>query len=348
MSFPPSLPASRALTLPRLAALGLLLASGVSSANPVAIQDASFDVRSLSAGGWSTTITPWQETGGTGNGNGFVERISGFAFDGLNHLGMETGHNVWQDLGVTYQANMRYTLTVAVGNRSGRTNSANQSRYLLADSTGSIFATGSFNASTIPVGTFRDATPLVFETGASSSAIGRTIRILLQAQGTGRSHFDAVRLTAVSTVFPQTITFGPLDPITVGDPARTLTATASSGLPVTYTSSNPAVASVSGNQLTAHAAGTVSITASQAGNTTYLPAEAVSQTLTVFRADRSPQTIDFPQPATQTLGNDNTDINGSVESDAGDAIITGTNLVYSGYSLSATAGTGTANIIIDP
>ncbi len=52
--------------------------------------------------------------------------------------------------------------------------------------------------------------------------------------------------------------------------------------------------------------------------------------------------------ATQTLGNDNTDINGSVESDAGDAIITGTNLVYSGYSLSATAGTGTADIIIDP
>ena len=52
--------------------------------------------------------------------------------------------------------------------------------------------------------------------------------------------------------------------------------------------------------------------------------------------------------ATHTLGNDNTDINGSVESDAGDAIIIGTNLVYSGYSLSATAGTGIADIIIDP
>ena len=251
MSFPPSLSPSRVFTLPRLATLGLLLASAVSHANPVTIQDASFDVRSLSAGGWSNTITPWQETGGTGNGNGFVERISGFAFDGLNHLGMESGHNVWQDLGVTYQANMRYSLTVAVGHRSGRTNSANQSRYLLADSNGTIFATGSLNASTLPVGTFRDATPLVFETGASSPAIGRTIRILLQAQGPGRSHFDAVRLTAVSTVFPQTITFGPLDPLTVGDSPRSLTATASSGLTVTYTSSNPAVASISGSQLTA-------------------------------------------------------------------------------------------------
>jgi hypothetical protein len=31
-----------------------------------------------------TTLTPWQETGGPGNGGGFVERISDFTADGLN------------------------------------------------------------------------------------------------------------------------------------------------------------------------------------------------------------------------------------------------------------------------
>ena len=87
-------------------------------ANPVAIQDASFDTLSLSAGGRSTTLTPWLETGGTANGNGWIERISGFAADGQNHLAMNLNHNVWQDLGLVYQANIRYTLTVAVGNRS--------------------------------------------------------------------------------------------------------------------------------------------------------------------------------------------------------------------------------------
>lgn len=171
-------------------------------ASPIAVQDASFDSRSLSVGNWSNTITPWQESGGTGNGNGFVERLSGFAADGLNHLGMNLGHNVWQDLGVTYQPNTRYTLTVAVGNRNTtHTHAANQSRYILAASDGTVFATGSFNTSTIPSGTFADAPPLTFET-TSPAANGKTIRILLEARGSGRSHFDRVRLTAVSTDLP--------------------------------------------------------------------------------------------------------------------------------------------------
>src|SRR5262249_11869032 len=48
----------------------------------------------------------------------------------------------------------------------------------------------------------------------------------------------------------QTIMFDPLAPGTVGDPNFNLTATASSGFPVTYSSSNPNVASVSGNTVT--------------------------------------------------------------------------------------------------
>lgn len=74
-------------------------------ANPVTIQDASFDSRALTVGGRVYTLTPWQETGGIGNTNGWIERVSGFAADGQNYLGVNSGHSVWQDLAVTYQPN---------------------------------------------------------------------------------------------------------------------------------------------------------------------------------------------------------------------------------------------------
>jgi len=61
-----------------------------------------------------------------------------------------------------------------------------------------------------------------------------------------------------------------------------LTAVASSGLPVTYTSSNEAVATISGSTVTiVGIAGTTTITASQAGDSNYNAAPNVTQTLTV-------------------------------------------------------------------
>ncbi len=71
----------------------------------------------------------------------------------------------------------------------------------------------------------------------------------------------------------QTITFNPLSSACINTTVN-LSATASSGLAITYTSSNPAIASVAGNVVTTLAAGTVTITASQAGNGTYIPATA--------------------------------------------------------------------------
>ncbi|MFZ4456142.1 MAG: beta strand repeat-containing protein [Bacteroidales bacterium] len=79
----------------------------------------------------------------------------------------------------------------------------------------------------------------------------------------------------------QTITFGALSSKTYGDATFDLTATASSGLAVSYTSSNTAVATVSGTTVTIVGAGSTNITASQAGNGTYNPATNVVQPLTV-------------------------------------------------------------------
>ena len=62
-----------------------------------------------------------------------------------------------------------------------------------------------------------------------------------------------------------------------------LDATASSGLPVTFSSSDPAVASVSGSVLTIRSAGTTTLTAHQAGDSDHLPAPPVSRLLRVRR-----------------------------------------------------------------
>src|ERR1035437_9573885 len=70
----------------------------------------------------------------------------------------------------------------------------------------------------------------------------------------------------------------------VDDAPFGLSATASSGLPVSYTSSDPGVATVSSNTVTITGFGYTIITASQAGNATYLPAASVSQTLHVAMA----------------------------------------------------------------
>ncbi|NBR47072.1 MAG: hypothetical protein EBT68_08210, partial [Verrucomicrobia bacterium] len=79
----------------------------------------------------------------------------------------------------------------------------------------------------------------------------------------------------------QTITFGALAAVNAGASAFNLTATASSGLAVTYTSSNPGVATVAGSTVTIVGPGSTLITASQAGDGNYLAAADVTQTLTV-------------------------------------------------------------------
>ena len=68
-----------------------------------------------------------------------------------------------------------------------------------------------------------------------------------------------------------------------GNAAYTFDATASSGLTVTYSSSNNEVASVNGQkQLVLHKGGEVTITATQAGDDTYLPASE-ARTFTILR-----------------------------------------------------------------
>jgi hypothetical protein len=202
----------------------LLASAWRSAAAAVGIGDYSFETNSLAAGQWAYDLGPeWQEAGGPANGNGFEEYIVGFVAHGTDHLGMVEGHDVWQDLSVAYQPNTRYTLTVATGNRNGSTTTGNQSQYLLADSTGTVFATGVFDASTLPVQTFGDAPALEFDTQTMPTAVGRAIRIVLQARGSGRSHFDNIRLDAEPLAPNGTATLGDLSATNVTSSTAVLT-----------------------------------------------------------------------------------------------------------------------------
>jgi Leucine-rich repeat (LRR) protein len=104
----------------------------------------------------------------------------------------------------------------------------------------------------------------------------------------------------------QSITFGALDNKTFGDADFGLTATASSGLDVSYSSSDLTVATIDGSTVTIVGAGTTTITASQAGDDNYHAADPVAQTLevmeiTALTVEEEDRILVYPNPASSTM-----------------------------------------------
>jgi uncharacterized repeat protein (TIGR03803 family) len=96
----------------------------------------------------------------------------------------------------------------------------------------------------------------------------------------------------------QVVTFDKLQSKKIGDASFDLTATSSAELPVSYASSDPTIASITGNKVTILKSGTVTITASQAGDAGTYPAEEVKQSLIV----KQNQTITFGTLANVVFG----------------------------------------------
>jgi hypothetical protein len=110
--------------------------------------------------------------------------------------------------------------------------------------------------------------------------------------------------TGVSQIFhvgqlAQTITFAPLPNVLATAPPFTVSATASSGLPVSFTSNSPTVCTVAGTTVTLVSGGPCTIKATQAGNAFYAVATWVAQSFTVTKAS---QTITFGLIASQRVG----------------------------------------------
>ena len=109
----------------------------------------------------------------------------------------------------------------------------------------------------------------------------------ITARQAGNTTYAPAKYIRILTVSKgdQTITFNPIPPQAVGYPDFNLTATASSGLTVSFTSSNPAVATVTGTLVHIVGEGTTVITASQAGSALWNLAPDVPQNLTVLATD---------------------------------------------------------------
>ena len=157
-----------------------------------------------------------------------------------------------------------------------------------------------FEATNLPTGLAISNGGVISGTPATGTAGSYTVG--LTARNAGGTSAN-VNLNLTINKINQTITFTPtLSNKVVDDTPINLTATASSGLLVSYESSNNDVAFLADNTLSFFSAGTATITASQAGNVDYNPAPNVTQDQVVTAAALLNQTISFTLASPVTYG----------------------------------------------
>jgi len=137
-------------------------------------------------------------------------------------------------------------------------------------------------SSNLPV-TFTSSNPSIASVAGNTVTIHAAGSVYITAFQAGDNYYGRATTKQLLTIgkADQQITFQTFAAKTLGDQPFTLTASATSNLPVTFSSSNPAIAKVTGNTVTILTAGSVDITASQAGNTNFNAAAGVTQPLTI-------------------------------------------------------------------
>ena len=139
-------------------------------------------------------------------------------------------------------------------------------------------------AITYSIPTAQQGVATITEAGkVTIKTVGEVTITATQAESANYNEATAT-LTLTISKGTQTITFDALSTKTVGDAPFTLSATSSSGLAISYSSSNTSVAMISGNTVTLVGAGETTITASQAGDDEYVAATDVTQTLIVHQS----------------------------------------------------------------
>ena len=176
------------------------------------------------------------------------------------------------------------------------------------------------------------------ESNGTVTIVGAGVATMRATQDGNGSYNPApsVEKTLTVTKVPQTITFNALSDASLNTGTYSLSgkATASSGLAVSYATSDASVASLSGTTLTLHQGGSVTITASQGGNDTYLAAADATQSLTIKDDRYLDQNITWTQTISGlTIGASNVSMTAnSIDADSG----ADTNLTIS-YASSNTA-----------
>jgi len=136
---------------------------------------------------------------------------------------------------------------------------------------------------------FSTDTPLVCAVSGTSLQILGAGTCVVVAYQPGDRTWNEVRVTQSITIAKatQTITFTQPDATTYGAGPITLSASSSAGLTVSFTSGTTSVCTVSGSSVTILAAGTCTITASQAGSSNYSAATSVPRSITINKASQA-------------------------------------------------------------
>ncbi len=255
--------------------------------DPVTYGDADFDAGATASSGLTVTYT---------SGNADVATVTGGL---IRIIGAGTAVITASQAGnENYDAAVNVQQTLTVNKAMQTINFGSMPSYTFGDPDFTLSATSSSGLAVSFTGNNENVASVsgtnVHITGAGS--------VLITASQSGNQNYLAatdIQQTLVISKASQTITFPELPDAIFGDPDIYPGASASSGLPVAYASSNSSVALVSGGQLQITGAGTAVITASQAGDDDYETATVVTRTLVVGKADQS---VTFPALAPVTYG----------------------------------------------
>ena len=152
---------------------------------------------------------------------------------------------------------------------------------------------------------FSASTPAVCTAGGAGGAtitlVSAGTCTVLADQGGNAVYSAAFAISESFTVTKadQTIAFGALGSRTVSQSPFTVGAIATSGLPVAFVATTPAVCTAAGASITLVTPGTCTVHADQSGNAAYNAAPTVVQSFTVTKAD---QTISFGALTNAPLG----------------------------------------------
>jgi hypothetical protein len=148
--------------------------------------------------------------------------------------------------------------------------------------------------------------------GGACSGSSATCTLTMDAEKSVTANFNSAALSS------QSIAFGTTPTVVVGG-TGTVSATASSGLPVTFSSTTPGICTVSGSTVTGIAAGLCTLAANQAGNSSFSPAAQVTQSFSINEGAAVP---DSPTIISITAGSGRTTINFSAPGNTGGSAIT--------------------------
>ncbi|MEI8291458.1 MAG: hypothetical protein WCH99_18465 [Verrucomicrobiota bacterium] len=278
----------------------------------------NYTIRKITPGGAVSTVAGSAGSRGTADGVGAVARFFYPAGIAVNNAGIlyvadtsnHTIRKIASDGTVT-------TLAGFPGSGGAADGTGNVARFsspdeVAVDSSGNVYVADSGNSiirKVTPAGVASTMAGLSGHYGTNDGN-GSTVRfqfphgVAVAGAGnifvadTGNSTIRATQSSA--TKFNQTIIFGTLTDKLLNDPPFAVTATASSALPVTFSIvSGPAT--FSNNLVTLSGSGTVTVRASQAGDSTFNSVTNVDRSFVVAKL---PQTITFGALSKQVLGDD--------------------------------------------